>query len=85
MAVNSSSVVRTVGPTILSRGRDGPAIGVGVVLALGWVGFLVCEFFARQLCGQTSWQISHPKILLVLWMAWVIGSGRVSARFSIVW
>jgi len=41
MAVNSSSVVRTVGPTILSRGRDGPAIGVGVVLALGWVGFLV--------------------------------------------
>lgn len=41
------------------------------------------DFWRAMLWGQTSWQMSQPKMRLVLWI-WIAISGGISLRFSMV-
>lgn len=60
---------------IFLRGMESPAI----------FGTLVS--FARQLCGQASWQISQPKMYFDSFIACLIFGGifEIGDLFSIVW
>ena len=42
------------------------------------------EIFARQLCGQTSWQMSQPNKRAVFWICLAIVGG-ILPLFSMVW